>query len=84
MGVHKPTEIHKAFRTEMIALLNKHAGHLTAQDMLALASHLVGQVIAMQDKSKMSREEALKIVRLNIEQGNKEVVNNLIDGGHRT
>lgn len=77
MGVKRPTPDHHAFRNDVIALLKKHAGHLDSQDMLALASHLVGQLIAMQDQRKVTREIALDIVERNIEVGNAEVLKNL-------
>lgn len=77
MKVHKPTPAHSAFRDDALALLKKHAGHLDATDMLAMASHMVGQIIAMQDQRKVTREIALEILKANIEQGNREVLDNL-------
>lgn len=73
----EPTPDHRAFREEAIALLKKHASHLDAKDMLALAAHLVGQLIAMQDQRTMTSEMALQIVGVNIEAGNAEVIDNL-------
>ncbi len=68
------TPEHLAFRNDCIALLNKFAGKLDAQDMLALAAHLVGQIVAMQDMRKVTPEMALELVQRNIEQGNAEAV----------
>lgn len=69
-----PESRHRAFRDDAIALLKKHAGSLDAKEMLALAAHLVGQIIAMQDQRTVSREIALEIVTRNIEVGNAEVL----------
>ena len=69
-----PSAAHRAFRTDAIELLRKHAGALDAKDMLALSSHLVGQIIAMQDQRTVTREIALEIVMRNIESGNGEVL----------
>lgn len=72
--VQQPTPAHRAFRDDIIALLKKHAGHLSALEMLALACHLVGQLIAMQDQRKVTREMALQILMKNVEQGNAEAI----------
>lgn len=75
VSVRKPTVAHNRFRDDAVALLDKHGAHLDAKDMLAIAAHLVGQLIAMQDQRTMTREVAMEIVIQNIEQGNKEVLN---------
>ena len=68
----QPNPRHAAFRTE---LLDKHAGKLDASEMLALASHAVGQLIAFQDQRKMTPDLAMAVVSRNIEQGNREAMN---------
>lgn len=73
----EPTPEHRAFRDEAIALLKKHAGHLNALDMLALAAHLVGQIAAMQDQRTTSPSRAMEVVAANIEAGNKEILDQL-------
>lgn len=74
MSSKKPTAAHHAFRNDAIALLNKHAGTLDSSEMLALAAHLVGQIVAMQDQRVMTPAIAMEIVAQNIEQGNGEVL----------
>ena len=78
--VLKPTAADNAFRDDAIALLKKHAGHLSAEVMLALSSHLVGQIIAMQDQKTMTKDRALQIVMRNMEVGNSEVLDKLTEG----
>lgn len=77
--VHKPGPNHQEFRNELLAVVSKHSDVLSAVDMLALASHLVGQIIALQDQGTMTRERALDIVQANIEQGNKEIIEGLLN-----
>lgn len=77
MRVQKPTPAHRAFRDDALALLRKHAGHLDATDMLALSAHMVGQIVAMQDQRKVTRDMALQVIMDNIEQGNREVLDGL-------
>lgn len=75
--VVKPSADHRKFRSEAIELLKKHAGCLDAKEMLALAAHLTGQIIAMQDQRTVTREIALEIVMRNIEAGNAEILGGL-------
>lgn len=73
----KPTDAHRAFRGEVCALLERHGSNLSANEMLALASHLVGQIIALQDQRTMTPDLCMKIVSKNIEIGNREVFDDL-------
>ena len=72
--IKEPTAAHRAFRDDVLALLNKHAGKLDAMEMLALGAHLVGQLVAMQDHRKVTPAMAMDLVGKNIEQGNGEVL----------
>lgn len=75
------TEAVKAAREDVIAAIKKHGDALRADEILALLSHCVGQVIAMQDQRVMTREMALDIVSANIEAGNAEVIAGLSGAG---
>ena len=82
MGEHrivKPRLAHKAFRDEAIDLMKKHGGDLPAPDMLAIASHLVGQILAYQDQRTMTKARANSIILRNIEIGNAEAIAQLND-----
>lgn len=70
----KPTAKHQAFRDDSIALLRKHAAELPAIEMLALAAHLVGQIVALQDQRKTTSAIAMEVVAKNIELGNAEAI----------
>lgn len=74
-----PNATHHAFRSDAIDLLNKHAGNLDASETLALAAHLVGQILAMQDQRTMTSNRAMEIVARNIEIGNAEAVASLME-----
>ena len=77
--IHQAEPQHKAFRNDLIKLLRKYTANLSAQETLALASHMVGQIIAMQDQRSITTEMALRIVRENIEQGNQEAMTELLN-----
>lgn len=68
------TPAHEAFYHEACALLKKHVGNLSAEDLLALTAQLVGHTIAFQDMRTTSRERALEIVMANIESGNAHAI----------
>lgn len=76
----EPHGKHRAFRDDLVDVLRKHGERLSAPEMLALASHLVGQLVALQDQRSMSPDRAMEIVAANIEQGNQEV----LDGLHKS
>lgn len=69
-----PTPDMEAFRNDLIAVLNKHAGSLDASEMLALTAYTTGQIMAMQDVRKWTPELALKLVGDNIEAGNAQAI----------
>ena len=69
---------HTAFRDDLVAVLRKHGDQVTAPEMLALAAHLTGQLIALQDQRTMTPDQAMQIVAANIEQGNQEVIGGLL------
>lgn len=68
---------HEVAYQELVALVNKHAGHLDAMEMLAVASNMLGKLVAMQDQRKVSPSMAMEVVAHNIEHGNKQVLDQL-------
>ena len=70
----EPTAAHKAFREELLAAFKKHAADTPADELLAIAAHLVGQIMAYQDQNKFTSAMVIDIVRANIEHGNAEAI----------
>ena len=70
----QPTLDHMAFRDDLLAVLNKHAGALDGSEMMALAAYTVGQIMAMQDARKWTPALAMEIVAKNIEAGNEQAI----------
>lgn len=68
---------HQTFKRDVDKLLKKHAPRLPAQDLLAVASQIVGMLVALQDQRTMTPEMAMRIVAENVEAGNEEIVRNL-------
>lgn len=72
-----PTELQQKFRRDVVELIKQY--DLTPEAILALSAYLVGQLIAMQDQTKMTPDMAMEIVAKNIEIGNSHVVFELLE-----
>lgn len=78
MSMKDASPAHIAFMDDLKSALGKHVD-LSAQEMLAVASQFVGNLIAMQDQTKMTPAQALAMVGANIEIGNAVAVAALLD-----
>jgi hypothetical protein len=65
---------HEVLYQELIALVNKHAGKLDALEMLAIASNMLGKLVALQDQRTVTPAMAMEVVAKNIEFGNEQVL----------
>lgn len=70
------------FRKGLEEAIGKHGAELDAVELLAITSHFLGQLIALQDQRKYNSEQVLEIVQKNIQQGNIEAINSLLNGGN--
>lgn len=62
------------FRLDMLKTLKAHTGDLAPDHMLAVAAYTVGQILAMQDQTKITSEEAVTLVQENMQLGNEHVI----------
>lgn len=69
MAMIKATDKHQQVHKDFTDVLRKHQD-LSALEMLALTSQLVGQLLALQDQRAMSKEQYLEVVIKNLENGN--------------
>ena len=65
---------HQQIYKELTELIMRHEPESNAKEVLALAANLVGKLVAMQDQTRMTSQEALQIVTLNMETGNQEAL----------
>jgi hypothetical protein len=70
---------HEVVYRDLVALINKNAGKLTALEILAVAANMLGKLVAMQDQRTVSPSAAMDVVIKNIEFGNKQVIDQLRD-----
>ena len=73
----EPGDADKRLHADIAALIKRHLSPDTSDRVLAIASQVVGQVLAMQDQRKMTKDMALQIVMENIEAGNQAVIASL-------
>lgn len=73
-------QVHADFVKDLTVLLQKHSATLSKVEVLALASNVVGKLIALQDQRTTTPEIAMNIVIANIEIGNKEAAADLMAG----
>ena len=76
---YAPTPKHVAFMGDMKAVFKKRGDDQTAMEMLALASQLVGNLVALQDQRTVTPAMAMQVVASNIEVGNQTVIDGLLD-----
>ena len=73
MKLH-PVEInarHTRFKRDLERLLNKHAGKLSAQELLAISAQVCGMIAAVQDQRTVTPTQAMEIIVENIRNGNQ-------------
>lgn len=63
-------ERHKRFEAAIKAAMKENVADLTGEEMLAILSQVLGQLIALQDQRTMTPDRAMSIVAVNIEAGN--------------
>lgn len=71
---------HEVAYQDLISLLAKYAGELTAYEMLAVAANVVGKLVALQDQREVTVAEAMEVIARNVAYGNKQVVDRLARG----
>jgi len=65
---------HEVAYQDLAALLNRHAASVTALELLAIAANMVGKIVALQDQRVTTPEKAMRVVKANLEYGNRQVV----------
>lgn len=68
---------HEVAYQDLCALASKHAAKFSAAELLAVASNMLGKLVAMQDQRTMTSAEAMEIVAKNLEHGNGQVLEQL-------
>jgi len=75
----KVDAVTQGFADDIFVVLNKHAGALPADVMLALSAYVTGQIMALQDQRKMTTGMAFEIIERNLQEGNRSIVEGMRD-----
>lgn len=75
----EPSEIDKKFHADLLQFLSQHLKPDTSDRFLAIASQVVGAIMAQQNQFAMTKEQVFEIVARNIEEGNAMVIANLMN-----
>jgi len=70
---------HEAAYQDLCAWMKKHGAKLSSLELLAIASNAVGKIIALQDQRKVTSEMAMTIVGKNIEIGNAQAIEQVMN-----
>ena len=70
-------EDHRRFEAGVKAAMKEHVGGLSGEEMLAIMSQVLGQLIAVQDQRTMTPDRAMAIVVANLEEGNRAALADL-------
>ena len=76
MGIHPAGPDHETLYQELLAVLRR--ANLSNVELLAIASNMVGKILAMQDQRRYTPETAMEIVIKNIEEGNRQAIAALV------
>lgn len=77
MSIHMAEPQHEVAYTDLTLLLRKHAGKLSAIEMLAVAANMLGKLVAMQDQRTTTPEVAMETVARNLETGNRQILDQM-------
>jgi hypothetical protein len=72
--IHTASPKHEIVYQDIVAMVHKHAGHLDAIEMLAIAANMLGKLCAMQDQRVYTPAMVMEIVARNVEEGNRQAV----------
>lgn len=65
---------HEIAYQDLVALVRKHAEHLSSMEMLAIAANMLGKLCALQDQRQFTPAMVMEIVVQNVEEGNRQAI----------
>jgi hypothetical protein len=72
------TPAHEKLRDEYLAAIKRHAATMPAEEILAVTSVFLGQLIAVQDQRRFTPDAVMTLVSQNIELGNRNAIVDLL------
>ena len=78
-----PAPAHQEIRDDLIAMLRNKADAtgIPAEEVLAIVANTVGQLMALQDQTKYTKDQIINLVVTNIEAGNAHALAKIKSAG---
>lgn len=71
--------VHDELKNAVAAVLKPYSEKMSALEILAVLSQMVGMAIGMQDQAQYTADQLLDLVGANIELGNETLIENLMN-----
>jgi hypothetical protein len=80
MSTHLAKPEHEIAYQELANLMRRCTDKykLSSEELLAVASNMLGKIIALQDQRTMTKDRAMQIVCANLEMGNQHIIGDLV------
>lgn len=75
---------HEALFNALCHAVRDTAPNMPSDEVLAVASNFVGKMIAVQDQTKITPEMAMMLVSENIQKGNQQMIETLMNASGPT
>lgn len=69
---------HEKVFEDLTEVLKRHEKNLTALELLCIMANMVGKIAGLQNKKKMTPAGVMEIIAMNIEEGNRQIVAELM------
>jgi hypothetical protein len=77
--VVQPSADHEKLRLALCQAIRRKAPDMPAEEILAVFSQFVGQLIAVQDQRRFTPDSIMTLVSANIEMGNQHALDTLLN-----
>lgn len=74
---------HEVAYQDLVKLVRKHEDKLSALELLAVAANMIGKLVAMQDQRTTTPNQAMEVVAQNLEQGNMQALEEVMNSKGR-
>lgn len=78
MKTEQPNSADKALKDDILKLIRAHLTLNTPERVLAIASQVVGQALALQNPVTLGKTAAIDLIQANIKKGNQDYVNTML------
>lgn len=74
-----PKSEHEVAYQDLNKLISKHADKISALELFAIASNMLGKLAALQDQRTVNQQIIINILMKNFEIGNRQAIDQLLN-----